>query len=139
MSQLTNFLYPLPDRRRTAGSLLRWWESRRLAYNAIVGVTGLFTIAAVQLSFLLPPVVRDDVTEFPPWQAVVVYAVLANICYSFGWLADVVITKLGKGRVLPPDGVLFRQGLIFSVGLTLLPVVLAGLFWVARVVMWVAG
>jgi hypothetical protein len=29
---------------------------------------------------------------------------------------------------------LFRQGLTFSVGLTLLPIVLCGMSWVARVV-----
>jgi hypothetical protein len=39
--------------------------------------------------------------------------------------------------VSPLGPVLFRQGLAFSVGLTLLPTLLASMTWVVRAGMWI--
>jgi hypothetical protein len=63
---------------------------------------------------------------------VVAYAVLANIAYTLGPAADILLRRLfgDRGHVLGP--VLFRYGFVFSVGLTLLPIALAGLSWIAR-------
>ena len=53
MTALTRLLFPLPALRRSPEMLFAWWESRRVAYNAIVGGAGLVTIAALQfISFL---------------------------------------------------------------------------------------
>ena len=133
MSQLVEVLYPLPDIRRTPLSLLRWWESRRLFYNKVVGATGLVTLAGVSLVSLLPPH-PTPVSPLPMLVAAAVYGVLANGCYSFGWVLDVVARRVW-GRQAPDLGpLLFRQGLIFSVGLTLFPLLIICLLWVARVV-----
>jgi hypothetical protein len=44
------------------------------------------------------------------------------------------------GRSAPDLGpLLFRQGLIFSVGLTLFPLLLSVFLWMARMVVWVAS
>jgi hypothetical protein len=133
MSQIVEFLYPLPDLRRTPVSLLRWWESRRLSYNAIVGVTGLTTLAAVKLLFLLPPGgSADSLVGLLP--VVLTYGVIANLAYSGGWLAELVLQRF-LGRESPHAGpALFRLGLSFSVGLTLFPAALAGLGWIVRLV-----
>ena len=132
MSQLVEALYPLPDFRRTPLSMLRWWESRRLFYNKVVGAAGLVSLAGFSIISLLPPhPIRIG------WELLVmpvVYGILANGCYSLGWIADVLARRVW-GRQAPDLGpLLFRQGLIFSVGLTLLPLLLATLIWVARVV-----
>jgi hypothetical protein len=128
MSDLVEILYPLPAPRQSAVALLRWWESRRLFYNKVVGATGLFTLTGVLL--LAPgtgPVLPGAAV------GVVAYGVMANVCYSLGWLAELMARWLW-GRGAPPMGpLLFRQGLIFSVGLTLFPLALAILFRVARV------
>ena len=39
-----------------------------------------------------------------------------------------------RDKVLPSGPVLYRQGMIFGVELTLLPIVLAGIEWVVRVI-----
>lgn len=138
MSSLVNVLYPVPDYRRTALSTVRWWESRRLVYNKVVGAAGLVTLAGVSLLFTLPP--YSSPVPFPEVLApVALYAIMANLCYTFGWQAELLLRRL-LGRSAPELGpILFRQGLIFSVGLTLLPLLLAGLFWVARTVAWLAS
>ena len=138
MSQLVEVLYPLPDLRRTPLSSLRWWESRRLFYNKIVGATRLVTVAGVSIVSLLPPH-PVPVAPLPMIAGSVVYGVLANGCYSAGWIVEMLARKVW-GRQAPDLGpLLFRQGLIFSVGLTLFPLLLVSLLWVLRVIISIAG
>jgi hypothetical protein len=131
MSALVRLLYPLPDLRRTPGSIIAWWERRRLRYNAVVGASGLVTLATINLIGALPPEPR---AIFLPLPGIVVYAVMANLCYSGGWGVELLVRRLWGDEVRPVGPVLFRQGLIFSVGLTLLPVILAGVDYVFRLI-----
>jgi hypothetical protein len=138
MSQLVEVLYPLPDIRRTPLSSLRWWESRRLFYNKVVGAAGVVTLAGFSLMALLPPD-PIPVSGLPGLLAgAAVYGILANGCYSAGWVAEMAARALWGRRAPDLGPLLFRQGVIFSVGLTLLPLVLGALIWVARVVEAVA-
>lgn len=130
MSALTEFLYPPPAKRK-AGSILRWWENRRLAYNVVVGSTGLLSVAFIYVVNLLPP--NGFVTPFF-WPAIVVFGVMANVCYFFGPAAEVLIEKLWGPRVLPTGPALFRIGLTFSVGLALFPALITTFVWVFRIV-----
>lgn len=133
MKPLTRLLFPLPALRRSPSTLLGWWESRRPAYNAIVGSAGVLTLATMQFIDWLPPhVLRIAV----PWQAVVVYGVVANACYSCGFLLEVLCEGLWHGEVAPVGPSLFRQGLIFSVGLTLLPIIPAWMSYLFDLVKW---
>jgi hypothetical protein len=137
VSKLVEILYPVADYRRTPLTLLRWWESRRLAYNRVVGAAGLVTLTGVTLFSLLPP--RPMAMSLLPMAAIsVVYGVAANLFYSLGWGAELLARRVW-GRDAPDLGpVLFRQGLIFSVGLTLFPLMLSVLLWVLRVVLSIA-
>jgi hypothetical protein len=126
-------LFPPADYRRTTTSILTWWESRRLLFNGVVGASGLFTLAVVQLIAWLPPGVPYRFA----WQPVVAYGVMANVCYTFGWALEALAQRIWKDRCPPFGPALFRQGLAFSVGLTLLPVLIISVGWVARTLMWV--
>lgn len=137
MSALTRLFYPLPDFRRTPLSLLRWWESRRLKYNLLVGGTGLVSLAVLGLMALLPP--HPWPVRFPPLGIILVYGVLANISYSLGWLIEMAMVRLWGDEAPLAGPVLWRQGVIFSVMLTLLPIMLAGWDWVIRLVRFLAG
>jgi hypothetical protein len=123
-------LYPLAANRRTTGSIITWWESRRPTYNLIVGSAGLLTLGAVKLISWLPPH-----TPMPiGWQPVIVFGALANVCYSLGWVLEASAQRVWGDRVRPLGPPLFRQGVAFSVGLTFLPIVLAGATWLVRLV-----
>jgi hypothetical protein len=63
----------------------------------------------------------------------VVFGVLANLFYLLGPATEIGIEKLGRGRILPTGPTLYRMGLTFSVGLTLLPTMIAGLDWAFRI------
>ncbi len=130
-SALTRILFPLPDYRRTPWSLLAWWESRRLTFNLFVGGAGTITLAVVSLFSVLPP---GSMELGHIWRGVVVYGVLANVGYSLGWLAEVGMRVLWKDEAPAAGPALFRQGLSFAVGLTLLPIPLAVINWIVRLV-----
>jgi hypothetical protein len=127
---LGDALFPAAATRRGTLSLLGWWESRRGLYNLAVGGTGLFVLIVIRLMAIIPP----GVPMPPEWiRPVAVYGLLANVCYSFGWIAESVAQRVWGDRVRPLGPALFRQGLAFSVGLTMLPILLVSLTWLLRV------
>jgi hypothetical protein len=128
---LGEMLFPPADYRRTTVSLLTWWESRRAMFNVVVGGAGLLTIATVWLINAVPPGLQMPFA----WQPVAAYGIIANICYTFGWGIEATLQRIWKERCPAIGPALFRQGLAFSVGLTLLPILIASMGWVARVVM----
>lgn len=135
MSSLVERLYPLPATRRTPLSLLAWWESRRLLYNQVVGATGLVTLTGL---FVAVPD-RADLFAPPLLGAVIVYGLAANLCYTLGWVTEVAAWALW-GREAPRMGpLLFRQGLIFAAGLTLLPLLVALFVLTVRTLLVVLG
>jgi hypothetical protein len=130
MTALVEFLYPAPARRRV-GSIVGWWERRRLAYNAIVGGAGLFSMGFLGVVSHLPP---GPHRMGIPAAAILVVGIAANVCYCLGPAVEVAVQKLWGAKVLPVGPALYRMGLTFSVGLVLLPTLLASFDWVFRVV-----
>lgn len=129
MTALTDFLFPAPARRGVL-PILRWWEARRLRYNLLVGASGLASLVAVRLVTWLPP---DPRTLLFDWRPVVVFGVLANVCYTLGPTVEIALHKLWGNTVLPAGPALFRMGLTFSVGLAFFPALLVGMDWAYRV------
>lgn len=122
MTALTKFFFRAPYSLPRTGEILRWWESRRLGYNLAVGAAGLVSLAAVALAELLPPSSRAPTF---PLGGVVIYGILANIFYSVGPMADMVICRKWGRDYAALGPAIFRYGFVFAVGLTLLPVPLA--------------
>ncbi len=134
MSALTRFLFPAPDYRRTPWTLLRWWEARRPLFNLVVGGAGLVTLGVVGVVTALPPAPLHPFAWGPLARGVVVYGVLANVCYSLGWAAEMGMRTLWREEAPLAGPALFRQGLSFALGLTLLPIPVVCLGWVVRLV-----
>ena len=132
MTMLGEVLFPSAAHRRGALSILGWWEARRSTFNLIVGASGILTLLIVRLVSLIPP----GVPFMFDWRVVLAYGLLANVCYSFGWAAETAAQRLWGDRISPLGPALFRQGLAFSVGLTLLPTLLVSLTWVLRAATW---
>jgi hypothetical protein len=93
----------------------------------------VFSLVVMRLISLVPP----GVPFMFDWRPVAAYGLLANVCYTFGWGIEMVLRRF-MGRRAPAIGpALFRQGIAFSVGLTLLPILLVSIGWVARLGMWI--
>ena len=132
MALIGDVLFPAADYRRTTLSLLNWWESRRATFNLVVGAAGIVTLIVVRAISLLPP----GVPMLFDWRPVVAYGLLANVCYTFGFALEATAQRIFGDRCPAIGPVLFRQGLAFSVGVTLLPILLVSIGWLARVATW---
>ena len=109
--------------------VVRWWESRRVVFNAVVGGAGLLSVATIMGVTRLPP--QPTFVPFP-WIEIVTYAVLANLGYSLGPFADLALRRRLGDRAPAVATVLLRYGFVFSVGLTLLPIPVSMLGWLIR-------
>jgi hypothetical protein len=110
--------------------VIAWWERRRLFYNLVVGCTGLVTcFLMISCGVIAEPLVGEAIgIPNPPILvplSAVAYGVLANICYTGGWIAELLTRRLRPWAYTPSLGVrLFRLGVKFSIGVTLFPAVL---------------
>ena len=115
----------------SARDAIGWWQSRRIPFNLIVGSAGIFTCIVVGVVALGSEILFH--TEFglpdPPAFAligIIIYGILANVCFTGGWLAELVVR-----RIWPPEADRFATlslalGVIFSVLLTLAPAIVIG-------------
>ena len=127
-------LFSRPVDLSTPGAVILWWELRRVPYNLIVGVTGIATCGI----FLGTALVCDALIGVPigmsdgmgnlliPF-AILAYGVAANVCYTAGWAAELLVVFLAGRRPRHFAPILFALGTLFSIGLTLLPAVLIAL------------
>ncbi|HUP90521.1 MAG TPA: hypothetical protein VM100_14275 [Longimicrobiales bacterium] len=129
-TNLTEFLFPAPAPRRTA-AIFVWWEKRRLPFNAVVGGFGLFSWA---FTTILAAMVREHPI---PWQGPIIFGVLANLWYTTGPLAEMALHRLFGRSLLPMGPALYRMGLTFSVGLTLLPMFMYSMMIVAKTIAFI--
>jgi hypothetical protein len=134
MTALTKFFFRSPYVTcRTPSEVIGWWEARRLPFNAAVGGAGIVTLSAAHLLAALPP--HSHPLPFLPSLAVAgIYGILANVCYTGGWMAELLIRKHGDESLEPVGPTLFRYGFVFSVGLTLFPIAIAALDEAVRIV-----
>ncbi len=109
---------------------IAWWEIRRVPFNLLVLVVGVLSGISLELigsRFVNP---GEDVVE--PFGIVfwaIAYAVSANICYSLGWITELLWSWGDTTRTEALRPKIFRWGMIFSAAVTLLPGVLILLAW----------
>ncbi len=109
--------------------VVQWWESRRLTYNAIVGGVGLVSLG--WMFVLVRLMANPGPLEWQPFViGPIVYGLAANLCYTSGWIVENVVERWLERPVYGLGPALFRYGLVFSIGLTLLP---AGVMTVAAI------
>jgi len=112
--------------------VIGWWEARRIPFNLIVGIAGVLSciVAGVVVlgSYFLGN--GDFDLPDPPLFAVfgiILYAIAANVCFTGGWLTEIVVRKIWPREADRFAITSFSLGLIFSVLLTLTPGILLGI------------
>ena len=124
--------------------IIAWCEIRRIPYNLIVGAAGVATSMLVFLS----AVIGEQITGVPaglpdpPLFAlvgVVIYGVVANVCFTGGWLTEILVVKVW-GESGKSFGVIsFALGLLLSVLLTLFIGVLFAGMNALQILLYVTG
>ena len=109
----------------TAKDVIGWWESRRIPFNLIVGIAGVITCicagAVLGVAAILDPRNLDVGSPILGPILIALYAILANICYTGGWIAELIIRKLWPHEAERFAQSSFFLGVVLSVLLTLAP------------------
>jgi hypothetical protein len=112
------------------GDAIVWWERRRVAFNVVIVLAGAFTLFVIQ--FIAGLLVRfgADITQ-PSGIAsfVVLYLLCVNVCYTLGWVTELLWSDGDTARTELLRPAVYRWGLTFSVAITLLPAVFVPVFW----------
>jgi hypothetical protein len=107
-----------------------WWEIRRIPFNLLILAAGVVSGFIVVL--VGSHVFKPDQDFGSPLLAVAVYAVAANLCYTLGWVTELLWAWGNTAKTSAIRQKVFRVGLIFSVSLTLLPALVLSLIWAVR-------
>ncbi len=112
----------------TRGNIIRWREARRYHFNAFVlaiGFASWLLVMTAGSSAVKPG--QDFVEPLAMLYGSVIYIVMANACYTLGWVVD---TAFYRGT---PRTRLYKAGVIFSIVLTTLPGLWAVVAWLITV------
>jgi hypothetical protein len=111
--------------------IVKWWENRRVFYNEVVGIVGLVTVFLMICCGIISELLVGEAIGIPaspifiPFGAIV-FGFLANVCYTGGWIAELLLSRFKPDTNTNAFGVIaFRMGVTFSVSVTLLPAVLS--------------
>ncbi len=112
------WLFAPPKEPASIWCIIKWWELRRIPYNLMVGGCGIFSLVVMFICESLQPG-KGEGNYF----LVLIAPVVANICYTGGWLVEVLLGLCscrmeGRSTVL-----LFRLGLGFSLVVAILPAI----------------
>jgi hypothetical protein len=119
-------LFSVPDAPRRWYQIIIWWELRRVAYNAIVGIVGILSVFAFfALASLRPKHFEDGPEPF----AILIFGFGANLCFTGGWMGELVARMFWRERAAFFGPMMFSLGLLFSVALCFLPPLFAALLW----------
>jgi ankyrin repeat protein len=118
--------------------IIGWWELRRIPYNIIVGVSGIVSILVALAGAALSDLIfRKAVLGAPGFGFIVLavaYPIMANVCFTGGWITEILARRIKKEAASHLGSLAFTLGTLFSIALTLLPgVLLAGLFILAGI------
>ena len=128
-------LNDLPGRTEapSAGQIILWWEKRRVLYNILVGAVGLVSVTV--LLTVGRRVIGEQEPLFSPFLlflGILIYGVGANICYTAGWIVELLISRRGSRNTDKFANGAFKAGLWFSCAITSLPFWFVLVLWISR-------
>ncbi|MFO1501311.1 MAG: hypothetical protein U1G07_23470 [Verrucomicrobiota bacterium] len=124
--------------------IILWWETRRIFYNLAVGAVGLMVCASMLACGLVCEKILGESIGIPDPPAVAlifvaIYGIMANVCYTAGWIAELILRAIWQGRAGHFGEISFAFGLVFSILLTCLPGVLVFAVASHRLLLYYSG
>jgi hypothetical protein len=106
--------------------VIAWWESRRIPYNLIVGAAGISSAIIMLITSLVTENFIGEAIGVPGSSlfaiiAVAFYAVMANVCFTGGWVLELLSRRIWGARAEAFGEIAFTWGTLCSVLLTLVP------------------
>lgn len=119
------WLFAAPLEPVTALRVVGWWELRRIPFNLVIGVFGIFAFAVFATSIYSAGVLQPGEDAVEPF-ALLLAPIAANLCYTAGWLVDASMRFIWPSLGPRFTPLLFRFGLGFSLFVISLPAVIWG-------------
>lgn len=129
VNQVLDWMFAVPEGERTVDDIITWWERRRLAYNLIVGITGIISFAVFLVCIIASGTLGPGEDAEEPIMGLFIAPFIINICYTLGWIVE--ISRQSNifprtDRTIGPR--LLKMGLVFSLALVSFPAVFWALF-----------
>lgn len=111
-------------------AVIAWWEKRRFFYNKVLAAVGTVTcILMISCGVISEPLMGEPIgIPDPPILVplgIIFYGIMANVCYTGGWIAELLLARFRPGTQAERFGVrAFRIGVKFSIALTIFPALL---------------
>jgi len=117
----------------TAWQIICWWELRRLLYNAVLFAIGIASIFAMEwLMGQVIPLGEDAIEPLGLAVGVVVYGIMANLCYTSGWIVELGMRRTDALQARIVAMALFLGGFWLSCLLTSAPFWFGLVFWLVH-------
>jgi hypothetical protein len=114
----------------TTAQVILWWEIRRILFNLALLVVGVSSIAGMELIMdRVIPKGEDAIEPLALLFGVVMYAFMANVCYTLGWIVELRMRRVDPANARQRGRRFFKLGFAGSCLLTTLPFWLACLQW----------
>ena len=118
--------------------IIGWWEARRIPYNLFVGGAGvLASIVILATGFITEHFTGEAIgIPDPPLfavLAVMAYGVMANVCFTGGWILELISRRVWNERADAFGEIAFMWGTLGSMVLTLLPAAVIVVFGIIRI------
>jgi hypothetical protein len=121
-SGFSNWLFSASETRQSKQEIILWWERRRIAFNVIIGVAGIFSLILIYMSQHFTPSLPNDEGGIESL-SLVAAPIFFNMLYTLGWMADAFLPSLPSENENDPRT--FKKML----GICLMLVMFPGIFW----------
>jgi hypothetical protein len=132
---LATRLFQRTESLSTYPKIIWWWECRRIPFNLIIGLLGIVTCVCL---LAMEGISEKYQKQFYPSGGggspiffvimPILYGITANVCYTGGWILEIVAKKLWQERAANFGEISFALGFAFSIVLTLVPIAVGLLF-----------
>jgi hypothetical protein len=97
-----------------AGRIIVWWEVRRIAFNLVLLPMGLVGLLLLLMQSNPSPNLGAE-NDFVPFLSGLAALVVANICYTSGWIVNVIAWLVWGQRATRLGPVLWLLGTVLSI------------------------
>jgi hypothetical protein len=124
--------------------VIGWWEARRIPFNLVVGIAGLFScivigVVGVGSFFLFNSDFGSTGSPLGSVFLVLIYGICANIFFTGGWIAELIVQKLWPVQADRFATLTYSLGVTFAVLLTVAPGIIAGAVGIFEVIWHILG
>jgi hypothetical protein len=125
------WFFSRPSKPLSRLQIVAWWEARRVPYNLIVGSIGVVSLLLFSLFIGLTHELKPGEDAIEP-MALFVAPIAVNICYTAGWIVELISDAIRRKGSSPIGPLLLKLGVGLSVFIVSAPSITWFVIWTVR-------